>query len=76
MYAKWIPGIEMPLLGTGPEGRNIHKFVYISEPVYSLSLCSQIYKYTWLYVFFPPISYLSGTFNNLSEKKTLLADDE
>ena len=34
MYAKWIPSVEIPLLGTGnemtcyqrPEGRNIHKF--------------------------------------------------
>ena len=44
MYAKWIPSIEIlvPLLGTGywnnslpgPEGRNFHKFDYISEPVY------------------------------------------
>ena len=43
MYAKWILSIEMPLFGTGewnyslpgPEGRNIHKFDYISEPIYS-----------------------------------------
>ena len=42
MWAKWIPSIAIPLLGTGywndslpsPEGRNIHKFDFIGEPVY------------------------------------------
>ena len=59
MYAKWIPSIEIALLCTGlwnyslpgPEGRDLHKFDYISEQVY----CSS-----------PPILSMSLLGGNLS----------